>query len=56
MDRRDFVKLSAFGAAAAVLPEESIIRPPEGGQLKKAVLISMFPKEMSYLDRFKLAA
>ncbi|MBO0722146.1 MAG: sugar phosphate isomerase/epimerase [Blastocatellia bacterium] len=56
MDRRDFVKLSALGAAASVLPEESIIRPPAGGQLKKAVLISMFPKGMSYLDRFQLAA
>lgn len=56
MDRRDFVKLSALGAAAAVLPEESITHPSEGGKLKKAVLISMFPKEMSYLDRFQLAA
>ncbi|MBO0719257.1 MAG: sugar phosphate isomerase/epimerase [Blastocatellia bacterium] len=49
MDRRNFVKLSTFGAAAALFPKES-------APLKKAVLISMFPREMSYLDRFKLAA
>jgi L-ribulose-5-phosphate 3-epimerase len=48
MDRRDFVKLSTLSAASTLFPKET-------GQLKKAVLISMFPKEMSYLDRFKLA-
>jgi L-ribulose-5-phosphate 3-epimerase len=48
MYRRDFVKLSTLTTAATLFPKQS-------GPLKKAVLISMFPKEMSYLDRFKLA-
>jgi L-ribulose-5-phosphate 3-epimerase len=56
MDRRDFVKTTALGAVSTILPKESVIgSPAPGGPLKKAVLISMFPKEMSYLDRFKLA-
>jgi L-ribulose-5-phosphate 3-epimerase len=56
MDRRDFVKTTALGAVSTILPKESVISSPApGGELKKAVLINMFPKEMSYLDRFKLA-
>ena len=59
MDRRDFVKISTLGAAA-FLPAASIaggpsaLRAPDG-RLKKAVLITMLPKQLSYLDRFKLA-
>ncbi len=55
-NRRDFLKISAMGAAATLLPNtESLALPTQNGQLKKAVLISMLPKQMSYLDRFKLA-
>src|SRR5262245_50360482 len=59
MDRRNFVKLSALSAAATLLPEAPVCpawrTPAPGGPLKKAVLITMLPKQMSYLDRFKLA-
>lgn len=51
MDRRTFTKLSALILVPNVLPK--IV--PMAGQLKKAVLITMLPKEMSFLDRFKLA-
>lgn len=60
-DRRDFLKMSAMGAAATLLPSSSLNTlgaaqsKPASGQLKKAVLISMLPKQMSYADRFKLA-
>ncbi|HEX8998931.1 MAG TPA: twin-arginine translocation signal domain-containing protein, partial [Blastocatellia bacterium] len=63
-DRRDFLKTSAIGlmggAAATLLPDNSFntianAQKPADGPLKKAVLISMLPKQMSYLDRFKLA-
>jgi len=47
MNRRTFSQLSAFAALAHLAPSFA--------QLKKAVLITMLPKEMSYLDRFKLA-
>jgi len=58
--RRDFLKITAAGAAASLLPAGGFGAPPQKastatGQLKKAVLISMLPKQMSYLDRFKLA-
>jgi len=47
-------------AAATFLPQKDLIGPPaptsaQGGRLKKGVLITMLPKQMSYLDRFKLA-
>jgi hexulose-6-phosphate isomerase len=60
-DRRDFLKISAVGAAATLFPHTSLGPFASaqsnlgGGQLKKAVLVSMLPKQMSYLDRFKLA-
>lgn len=54
--RRDFLKMSAVGAVGSFLPagrnSSSLF---SAGPLKKAVLISMLPKQMSYLDRFKLA-
>jgi L-ribulose-5-phosphate 3-epimerase len=58
--RREFLKTSTLGAAATLLPQKYLLgspvsTSPQGGQLKKAVLISMLPKQMSYLDRFKLA-
>jgi hexulose-6-phosphate isomerase len=60
MDRRNFVKATTLGAATALLEQRNLLSYPlnslqTGGPLKKAVLISMLPKEMSYLDRFKLA-
>jgi L-ribulose-5-phosphate 3-epimerase len=58
--RRKFLKTSTLGAAATLLPQSNLLGSPaqasQGpGQLKKAVLITMLPKQMSYLDRFKLA-
>jgi len=54
-NRRDFLKTSALGAAATLLPSTDLLAAPAQGQLKKSVLISMLPKELSYLDRFKMA-
>lgn len=53
MNRRDFTRLTAVGAAGMLMPQLASAAP--NGALKKAVLISMLPKEMSYVDRFKLA-
>src|SRR5262245_45211944 len=63
--RREFLKstaIGAIGAAGAVFPQATLGAPignptqaALSGQLKKAVLITMLPKQMSYLDRFKLA-
>jgi len=52
MDRREFLETTALLSAVAAL------RPPAlagAGSARKAVLISMLPPELSYLDRFKLA-
>jgi L-ribulose-5-phosphate 3-epimerase len=52
MDRREFLGTTALLSALAAR------RPPPlsaAGSPRKAVLISMLPKELSYLDRFKLA-
>src|SRR5262245_50647163 len=59
-NRRDFLKASAMGAAATLLPQNDLIGSPgpasaQEGRLRKGVLITMLPKQMSYLDRFKLA-
>jgi hexulose-6-phosphate isomerase len=57
--RREFVGLCVAAGAglvslkpASVLGSTTNVQTP---QLKKSVLISMLPKEMSYADRFKLA-
>ena len=52
MQRREFITTTAL-AAAAILPGTNFAQG--AGQLKKAVLISMLPKDMPLLDRFKLA-
>lgn len=52
MNRREFARLTAAGIAGTVISQSA---RAEAGPLKKAVLITMLPKEMSYLDRFKLA-
>jgi hexulose-6-phosphate isomerase len=51
VDRRAFLEAAALSAAAAFAPRAAA----GGGSPKKAVLISMLPKELSYHDRFKLA-
>jgi len=60
MNRRDFVRTSALGTSATILSQASLSAPlatahTSAGDLKKAVLITMLPKQMSYFDRFKLA-
>jgi len=59
-NRREFLKASATAACAAgIIRGEAAAAsspvPPPQGKIKKAVQIYMLPKEMSYLDRFKLA-
>jgi len=51
IDRRAFLEGAAALAAAAFAPGPAFA----AGSPKKAVLISMLPKELSYEDRFKLA-
>jgi hexulose-6-phosphate isomerase len=64
--RRDFLRLSAgvacaieFGAqaSASISPNAGAAGavPAVTGRIKKAVLISMLPKQLTYADRFKLA-
>jgi hexulose-6-phosphate isomerase len=50
MNRRDFLTASALPLAA-----KGAAAPGPRLPIRKAVLISMLPKEMSYADRFKLA-
>jgi L-ribulose-5-phosphate 3-epimerase len=50
--RRTFLEGAALLSAVAALPTKLM---GDGGSPKKAVLISMLPKELSYADRFKLA-
>ena len=58
MDRRAFLEMtaaaSAVSAFAAFRPEPVAAAAAAGG-LKKAVYVSMLPKELGYLDKFKLA-
>ena len=61
--RRRFLHLSGAAGAAAWAASRAAIGPRESfeprvsaaGAPKKAVLVSMLPKELSILDRFKLA-
>jgi hexulose-6-phosphate isomerase len=46
---------AANSSELSIASSVATLSPASGKQLKKAVLISMLPKEMSYLDRFKLA-
>ena len=58
IDRRAFLELAtAASALAAMRPRRvSAAAPaPAGGGLKKAVYISMLPKELGYRDKFQLA-
>jgi L-ribulose-5-phosphate 3-epimerase len=49
--RRDFLKA---GLALAIAPATRV-QTPSGARIRKAVLISMLPKELSYAERFALA-
>jgi hexulose-6-phosphate isomerase len=51
IDRREFLEAAALSAAAAFVPRAAFA----AGSPRKAVLISMLPRELSYADRFKLA-
>ena len=58
VSRRRFLKATGLAAAAVSLPGPHLgagFTSAAPGPLKKAVLISMLPKELSYSDRFKLA-
>lgn len=52
VDRRRFLETAGVLAALAALP---VRRAAAAGAPKKAVLITMLPKELPYLDRFKMA-
>jgi len=58
MDRRTFLEMTAAASAASAFaafkPPSAIAAAAEGG-LKKAVYVSMLPKQLGYLDKFKLA-
>lgn len=58
--RRDFLKASvsaacAAGVAATARDALAAAPAPETLSIKKGVLVDMLPKNLSYLDRFKLA-
>ncbi len=52
LTRRRFLETAAVLSAAAALPAR---RASGAGSPKKAVLVSMLPKERPYLDRFRMA-
>jgi L-ribulose-5-phosphate 3-epimerase len=58
IDRRAFLEMTAAASAAsafaALRPQPVMAAAAEGG-LKKAVYVSMLPKELGYPDKFKLA-
>lgn len=53
ISRRAFLESACVLTAMAAIPTR--VGGAAGGSPKKAVLISMLPKELSYLDRFKMA-
>lgn len=55
LGRRAFLKSGAMGASTLLTTAGLTRSLRAADSLKKAVLISMLPKQMSYLDRFKLA-
>jgi L-ribulose-5-phosphate 3-epimerase len=60
LSRRELLKVTVGAAplvclASPLAPVPLPPRAPARGSIKKAVLISMLPKKMSYTDRFKLA-
>jgi hexulose-6-phosphate isomerase len=58
MDRRAFLEMTAAASALAALrgaTPSAAVQATAGGGLKKAVYVSMLPKELGYFDKFKLA-
>jgi len=58
IDRRAFLEMTAAASALAAIRGATLSAAPQagaGGGLKKAVYVSMLPKELGYLDKFKLA-
>lgn len=55
ISRRDFARTAGLGLAATALGGLPVVAAPEKGRLKKGILISMLPKQLSLVDRFKLA-
>lgn len=55
ISRREFARTAALGLTAAAMTSTPASAAPPKGALKKGVLITMLPKQMSYVDRFKLA-
>src|SRR5262249_37359792 len=58
--RREFLKSSSLVAAATLLPQNDLMdsqatTPAQERRVKKGVHMTLLPKQMSYLDRFKLA-
>jgi hexulose-6-phosphate isomerase len=51
IDRRRFLETAGLACALAALPA----RAAAAGSPKKALLVTMLPKELSYRDRFKMA-
>ena len=58
MDRRAFLEMTAAASALAALrgaTPSAAAQAMAGGGLKKAVYVSMLPKELGYFEKFKLA-
>jgi len=58
MDRRAFLEMTAAASALAAIRGAKLSAAPQagvGGGLKKAVYVSMLPKELGYFEKFKLA-
>jgi hexulose-6-phosphate isomerase len=58
MNRRAFLEMTAAASAAsafAALKPRPVMAAGADGGLKKAVYVSMLPKELGYADKFKLA-
>ena len=55
MDRRRFLQAASLASVAAVLPSRAQGDAPATGAPKKALLITMLPKELPFRDRFQMA-
>ncbi|MFM8394558.1 MAG: sugar phosphate isomerase/epimerase family protein [Acidobacteriota bacterium] len=57
ISRREFARRTALGLTAAALPTLPTMAIPTGQKsaLKKGLIINMLPKDLSFVDRFKLA-
>ena len=55
IDRRRFLETAGLLSLAAVPARTARAAEPAGGSPKKALLITMLPKELPYRDRFRMA-